>query len=506
MTDPTDSSLLATGVPGLDPILHGGLPASHAYLVTGSAGTGKTSLAMQFLSEGARRSETTVYVSFSESRRELEHVVDAHDWPLESIEVLELASVITERSTAGSSIFHDEEVELPGVVSTILDAVERLEPTRLAVDSLTELRNMADSNRSYRRALFQLKVALEQYGTTAIFVGEKGHRFKTAAESIVHGVIDLWMETPAYGPVQRHLEVKKIRGRTYESGCHDFSIVTGGLKVFGRIRPEQRREITGDEPIRSGVESLDELLGGGIDRGTTTLIMGPSGTGKSTMVAHFGIAAARRGEQAMIYTFTEDPATMRRRAANLGLPLSKFLDNGQIRIQALDFTALSPGEFAHLASRDIKQGDVAFVALDSINEHLRAMPSERALVPHLHDLLTFLGRRNIVTMLVMDLGGLFEARPVEISSLSILADTILYLRYHQRYGAVERSVTVVKHRTRDHDKHVRKLTLGEGGLHVGERLVQTDAPLRTAPSPQPDRDDQPDVDTGDDRDRESDDN
>lgn len=465
------SDLISTGIAGLDTILRGGIPAQHAYLVKGTPGTGKTSLALQFLSCGVRADEPTVYVSFSESMTELQHVADSHGWPLDEMEVCELAADISRHAISGTSIFHGAEVDVPDVITKILDVVDEVQPTRLALDSLTALRNLAESQRHYRQALFQLKVALEEAGVTTIFVGEKSKTAKTEAESLVHGVFDLQMETPEYGPVHRRIEVSKLRGRSYETGYHDFSIVSGGLEVFPRIRPKTfRRETGSGEPIKSGIEALDRMLGGGLDRGTTSLILGPSGTGKTSIVIHYAIAAAERGERALVYAFTEDVATIKRRAENMQVPLASHLRSGRIRIRALDSAEVSPGEFAHLVRESIQEEDLAFVAVDSLNGYLHAMPNQRALVPHLHDLLTFLGNHGIVMMLVMTLSGLFSASPDRVANLSYLADTILYLRYFEQGAAIRKTITAVKHRTRDHEALVRELTTGRGGVQVGESL------------------------------------
>lgn len=471
----TELPLLSSGDAGLDSILRGGLPAHHTYLVLGRAGTGKTTLVLQFLSQGTDRGEPTVYVSFSESQLELQDVADAHGWPIDDIEVAELATTISQRSAAGSSIFHSTEVELPDAISRILDIVERVQPTRVGIDSLTELRNMAESNRSYRRALFQLKASLQKRGVTTFFVGEKGQRTKTEAESLVHGVIELHMETPNYGPVHRYLEIRKVRGRTYESGFHDFSIISGGLEVYPRIRPrDTRRQIGNDHPVQSGVPSLDKLLGGGLDRGTTTLVVGPSGVGKSSLVMQYVIAAAQRGEKSILYTFSEGQESIKRRAHGMGLPLSKCLTRGDIRIKNLDSEELTPGHFAHLVQQEVNHRDVAFVAIDSLNGYVQAMPGARALIPNLRNLLTYLGARGIVMMLVMSQNDFLSAQgfPKQLTYLNYLADTVLHLDFFKQGGAIHKSIAALKQRTRDHEKFVRRLTLGRGGVQLGEPLEQ----------------------------------
>lgn len=465
--------LLSSGIPGLDSILHGGFAAHHPYLLKGKPGTGKTSLALQFLSEGARNGERTIYVSFSESRRELEVVSSSHGWPLERIDVLELAADISRRAISGSSIFHSADVDLPEVMAKIQHRVEEIKPTRLAIDSLTELRNMAESQRQYRRAIFQLKLNLEEAGVTTLFVGERDLEVRTEAESLVHGVIHLEMDTPVYGPTRRRLEVTKLRGQSYETGFHDFTIARGGLEVFPRIRPKAyARRLGSGQPVASGIQSLDDLLGGGLERGTTSLFVGPSGTGKSSIVMQYAIAAARRGEKAVLYAFDEDVETIKRRAHGMELPLADYLENGQIAVRTVDTAELSPGQFAHLVRMDVEEGDVAFVAIDSLNGYLHAMPDERALIPNLHDLLMYLGSQGIVMMLVMTLKGLLRSDHRQSAHMSYLSDTILLLDYRERDGAIHRTITAAKHRTGAHDNRIREFRLGAGGIEVGAPIAE----------------------------------
>jgi circadian clock protein KaiC len=465
------TEVLSSGVAGLDAVLHGGFPVNHPYLIKGAPGTGKTTLALQFLFEGLRQGEKAVYVSFSESMGELRDVAESHNWPLEAIEVCELAGDISRRAVSGSSIFYAADVDLPEVIAKILEVVERVEPSRLVIDSLSELRNMAESRRHYRRALFKLKVSLEGAGVTTLFVGEKGLHSKTEAESLVHGVLNLEMDTPVYGPTRRRLEVSKIRGRTYETGYHDFEIVTGGLEVFPRIRPKAKRHWVGDgESVSSGVEALDHLLGGGLDRGTSSLFMGASGTGKSTVVMQFAIAAAERGEKVVMYTFDEDIGTIRRRASGMGLPLASQLDSGLIRIRTIDAAEMSPGQFAHLVRTDVEDRGADFISIDSINGYMHAMPSDESIISHLHDLLTYLGSQGIVIMLVMTLGGLLRTQEEDLANLSYLADSIVLLRYFEYRGAIRKSITVAKHRTGAHETHIRELMLGDGGVEIGEPI------------------------------------
>lgn len=476
MTNRSEPTSLPSGIAGLDSILHGGYPSPHAYLINGIPGTGKTSLVMQFLTHGVDNGESAVYISFSDSRSELQHVADAHGWPLDKIEVAELSSEISERSAAGSSIFNSAETELPEVISKIIEIVERVKPTRMGLDSLTELRNMAESDRSYRRALFRLKAALEERKVTTLFVETTGDQAKPTTESLVHGVIDLNMKTPIYGPVQRSLEVKKLRGRAYESGIHDFSIVTGGLNVYPRIRPKEIDRQLGDgEPVGSGVEALDRLVGGGLDRGTNSLVLGASGTGKSSIVLHYALAAAERGEKAVIYTFDEDESTIVRRAEAVGLGLSQFLESGDIRIRAVDVSELSPGHFAHLVREDVMKREIGFLAIDSLNGYRNAMPGDSALVPHLHDLFVYLGAQGIVAMLTMTLSGLFTADPKRVANLSYLADAILLLRYVEVGHRIHKTIATVKQRTRDHEKCTRRLSFGRGGVDIGEPFPPSDS-------------------------------
>lgn len=469
MTKQRGRTTLSSGITGLDVILRGGYPAEHAYLIKGVPGTGKSSLVFQFLSTGVQNGESAVYVSFSESLSELQHVADAHGWPLDKIEVAELSSEISIRSSGGSSIFQSAEVELPAVISAIMDLVERVKPTRMGIDSLTELRNIAESDRAYRRALFRLKAALEEHKVTTLFVGATAEPDRSTAESLVHGVIDMKMATPLYGSTHRFLEVTKLRGQGYESGIHDFTIVTGGLKVYPRIRPEKiHRRIGSAGLVRSGIEALDKLVGGWLDRGTNSLILGAAGTGKSSIVLHYALAAAERGEKSTIYSFDEDVETILGRAKAVELPLAQFLESGAIRIAALDASDLSPGHFAHLVTEEVARREISFLAIDSLSGYRHAMPADTALVPHMHDLQVYLGAQGVVAMLTMTLSGLFAANPQQVAHLSYLADTILLLRYIEVGDRIHKSIAAVKQRTRDHEKLIRRLSFGRGGIEIGE--------------------------------------
>jgi circadian clock protein KaiC len=448
-------------------------------MIRGQSGTGKTTLAMQFLLQGERG----VYFSFAESKRELEGVSEQHGWVIDEIKICELAADLSQQTDLGSSIFHAVESEMPEVLEQIYETIEHVKPTRIVIDPLSELKNIAQSERNFRRVLVQLKLMLERHGTTAIFVVGEKYGSDEGFESIAHGLIEMERETPAYGPMRRRIQVAKMRGRTFEEGFHDFEIIAGGLQIYPRVRPKAfERKIGGHERIKSGVAALDRLLGGGLDHGTSTLVAGPSGTGKSSVCLQYALAAAERGEHAVMYSFDEDTDTIRRRASSMKLELDPHLESGAIRIQVVDAAEMSPGRFSHLVRTDIEERDVTFIVLDSLNGYMHSMPSEKALVQHLHDLMTFVGNQGHVLMFTMVMHGLLDGPGAPFGHLSYLADTVLMLRYFEQVGYRSKSITAAKHRTGSHEHLIRQLHFGDGGVRLGDRLDKLTDVIDSPPS------------------------
>ena len=470
----------STGVAGLDIISNSGVVVGTLNLIQGQPGTGKTTLSLQFLLAGAGNGERVLYIPFSESRREIELVATAHGWPLDRIAIRELGPHVFSHGDEASSpsIFHPADVELPHAIAAIETAVREVKPSRLVLDSLTELRNLAESKRHFRRALLRLKAFLEEHQVTSLLIDDLPDH--SEAESIAHGVIRLERRTPAYGPVRRQLEIVKLRGVAFHDGHHDFVIARGGLEVFPRIRPKIGERRIAPKEIESGVAGLDRICSGGLDRATTIMVMGPSGAGKSTVVLQYALAAAAREESSAIFAFDEDIATIRERARSLDLPLESILERGRVRIHGSDAAELSPGEFSARVRAEVDAG-ASIVVLDSLNGYLLAMPEERSLVPHMHDLLSFLGRRGVTTFVVLTLAGLLEPERPTSQELSYLADTILLLRYFEATGAVRTSISVVKHRTADHERLIREFDIGRGGIRIGEPIVEFENVLAGTP-------------------------
>ena len=462
----TSHSKMTTGIPGLDNILGGGLVKGALHLISGEPGTGKTTLALQFLLEGAAGGGKSLLVTFSESKRELELIARAHGISLDKVSIREISRDLLDIHHTGESIFDPADLELPQTIQYITDAVRGVSADRLVIDSLTELRNVSGAPRELRRALLRLKVFLEEQGVTTLFTDTGVGGDITETESLAHGVVRLQRRTPAYGPMRRNIEIVKLRGVNFHAGLHDMVIKPGGLEVFPRIRPKDKVRKVGDGRITSGVGDFDRMLDGGLDRGTTSFILGPSGVGKSTLLIQCAIAAAERGERAALFSFDEDIESMRLRTGRLGLPLGRHLDSGLIAVNVIDAAEISPGAFAELVRAEAEERGTTLIGIDSINGYLLAMPEERSLIPHLHDLFMLLGRQGVTTLCVFALiEGVDHNHPG--FDLSYLADTTIRLRYYCEEGITRTAVAIAKNRTGSHDRAIREFMLGPRGVEVG---------------------------------------
>jgi len=474
------TELAATGIEGLDQILRGGLTRGGFHLLAGAPGAGKTTLALQFLFAGQRQyGEKCLHLSFSESREETERSARAHGWDLQTIEMRELASKMIDNGADSSSVFHPIEVDLPYAMSEICRAVDEVKPDRLVIDSLTELRHVAESQRHFRRSLLRLKNMLEARRIAWIAIDEISESF-TAAETLAHGVIRLERRTPAYGPARRRLQVSKLRGVQFLDGYHDFVIVPGGLKVFPAIRSRTIDKPAATGTLNSGIKELDDLMGGGVHRGTTLMLMGPSGAGKSTLALQFSMGTTLRGERAAVFSFDEDITTVRQRARSLNIALDEHIDKGLITFDVIDAAQVSPGEFADRVRNAVENG-VSVITIDSLNGYLLAMPEESALVPHLHDMSMFCSRAGVTTILVLTLTGLLEAERPMAQELSYLADAIISLRYFEAMGCVRTAIAAVKHRTGRHERAIREFAIGDRGIRIGNPLSEFENVLSGSP-------------------------
>lgn len=464
--------LLQMGVPGLDDVLGGGLSAERLYLVEGAPGAGKTTLAIQFLREGAARGERALYITLSESATELADVARSHGWGLDGIEVREMLP--TEEALVPDdqyTMFHPSEVELSETTMRILAEVDEIKPTRVVFDSLSELRLLAGGSLRYRRQLLALKHFFAGRQCTVLLLDDlTATEQDLQVQSIAHAVIRLEVVNPDYGASRRRLVVTKYRGREIRGGYHDFKIVRGGLQVFPRLVASEHTQPLEQTRIPSGLAALDELLGGGIEKGTSTLFVGAPGTGKSSMAVQFAVTAARRGEHAALFIFDESIGTLRTRCEGLGMDLGPFIDSGHIRVRQVDPAELSPGEFVHEIRTAVTEFDATVIVIDSLNGYLNAMPDERFLIVQLHELLTFLGQSGVATMLVGAQQGLIGAQMQTPVDASYLADAVVLLRYFEVHGEVRQAISVVKKRGGAHERTIRALTLGRDGIRIGEPL------------------------------------
>ncbi len=470
---PTHERLISTGIGGLDDILSGGLPEDHLYLIEGDPGAGKTTLAMQFLLDAHRRGEPVLYVTLSESIRELKSIAQSHGWSLDGIELFEVIpppeSLMPEDQY---TIFHPGDVELGSTLKSILERVDQLKPRRVVFDSLSEIRLLARDSSRYRRQILGLKQFFESRHCTTLFLDDRSvhNGSDTTVLSIVHGVIRLERMAREYGTKRRRLEVVKLRGLHFHDGYHDYDIRTGGVVVHPRLVALKHAALTRADGSVSGIEPLDKLLGGGLDRGTSTLIIGPAGSGKSSIAIQYAASAAQRGEFGSIYLFDEGLTTLFKRARGLGHNLEQYLDGARLQVQQLDPAELSPGDFIHQIRDDVLQRNLRLLIIDSLNGFLNAMPGEQLLTVQLHELFSFLNQHGVVTIMVMAQYGILGSHMGSPVDLSYLADTVILLRYFEAAGKVRKAISVVKKRSGAHEDTVRELKIGPGRIIIGEAL------------------------------------
>jgi len=476
----------ATGVPGFDEILGGGLPSNCFYLIQGDPGAGKTTLALQFLLEGVRRNEKTFYITLSETRAELLRVAHSHHWPLDKIELLELSAIESLlRPEEQTTVFHPSEIELNKITNLLIENVTRIGPTRVVFDSLSEFRLVAETPLRYRRQLLNLKQVFAKHGSTVLLLDDKMN--KTGVEmdphvlSLTHGVVNLEQLAPEYGTSRRRMQVTKLRGVRYREGYHDYTIVTGGLRVFPRLIAAEHHKEFRREPVLSGVSELDQLLGGGLDRGTTTLLIGSAGSGKSTIASQYAVHMADQGEKSAIFAFDESLGIMKARAEALGLSINKHIASGRIHTQQIDPSEISPGEFACNVQNHVEAG-CKLIVIDSLNGYLNAMPGEKYLNSQLHELSSYLNEQGVTTILIMAQHGMVTALESPVD-LSYLCDTVVNLRYFEAGGEVKQSIAVIKKRSGNHERTIREFTLSgkTRGIRIGEPLKEFQGILTGVP-------------------------
>ncbi|HET7456415.1 MAG TPA: ATPase domain-containing protein, partial [Gemmatimonadaceae bacterium] len=470
----------STGIAGLDEILGGGLPTNRLYLLDGVPGTGKTTLALQFLMAGRARGVRTLYVTLSESREELTAVATSHGWTLDGIDVFELVSDAA--LAEGYTVFHPAEVELQETIDSVFAAVEKHAPSLVVFDSLSEMRLLARDPLRFRRQILAIKQFFAGRDCTVLLLDDK-----TAPEgdlqlhSLAHGVILLEHIALEYGADRRRLQVMKLRGRRFRGGYHDFRICTGGIEVYPRLVSGKPAELSKTHDVVSGSSELDALTGGGLTRGTSVLITGAAGTGKSVLSTQYACAALSRGERVRFYLFDERRSTFLHRTEGLGFDCSVPLRDGRFVLRQVEPTELSPGEFADNVVRAVESDGVSMVVIDSINGYLQSMPEERLLALQVHELLSFLSNHGVTSIMTLVQRGIFGSPVDEAADISYLADSVLLLRYFEVSGSVRQAVSVVKKRSGDHERTIRECRVGHGGLQVGPPLHEFQGVLTGVP-------------------------
>ncbi len=465
-----NSEFAPTGIHGLDYILLGGFPRNRVYLIQGDPGVGKTTMGLQFLLEGMRAGETGLYITLSETAEELRAVANSHGWSLDGLAIYE--QMIGEEALAEeeTTVFYPAEVELGETIKGMLKEVDRVKPRRIVLDSLSEIRLLAQSGLRYRKQILALKQFFSGRNVTVLCLDDRTSEFQDIQlQSVPHGVVELERYTPVYGAARRRLQLVKVRGLAFRDGFHDFNVITGGIVVYPRLVAAEHRTIPTHEQVPTGIPELDTMVGGGLDRGTSTLIMGPAGSGKSALATQQVVSAARRGEKAAMFIFEESLGSVLARSASLGMPLEPLVNEGMVTIRQVDPAQLQPGEFAHLVREAVEERGARVLVIDSLNGFLNAVPEERFLLLHLHELLSYLGQNGIATILVYAQHGLVGHMQSTVD-VSYLADAVILLRYFEAAGRIHKAISVVKKRSGPHETAIRSMTMGKGGLKIGPPL------------------------------------
>jgi circadian clock protein KaiC len=474
---------LKTGITGLDDVLHGGLQSGHVYLVEGDPGTGKTTLGLQFLLEGVTNNESTLYITLAESRQELQAVAESHGFDISKIEVFEVQPPeLDAQSSSQYTVFHPSEVELVDVMQNILSKVEKMQAGRIVFDSMSEIRMLARDPLRYRRQILSLKQFFVGRGSTVLLLDDRtSEHLDSQLQSICHGAIRMESLPRQYGPLRRQLQVLKFRASRFREGQHDYKIDTGGLQVYPRlISAEHHVQDVDRDTLPSGIEELDKIFGGGVSRGTSTLFIGPAGSGKSSIATKFLASAAERNERGMMFTSDETIESVLIRCRGLGIPLDDYCKTKTVELQKVDPAELSPGEFIARIRADVVQRDCRVVVIDSLNGLVQAMP-EHSIMVQLHELFSYLSHMGVSTFLIMAQFGLLGTQMGSPVDISYLADNVLLFRYFELQGAVRQAISVVKRRSGPHERSIRELRLSSEKIEVGAPLQEFEGVLTGVP-------------------------
>ncbi|MGB8987885.1 MAG: ATPase domain-containing protein [Candidatus Sulfotelmatobacter sp.] len=482
--DPQANARVSTGCSGLDNILNGGFPRGRLYLIEGDPGAGKTTLAMQFARKGVSKGERALYITLSESRTDLSHAAQSHGLSIDNVEIVELlpneGDLLPEQQY---TVFHPAEVELNDRMQRIVKEIQRVRPDRLVIDALSELRMLAKDPLRYRRQILSLKDFMAGQECTVLLLDDRSSRDPDLQlHSVVHGVVSMDKVPREYGKTRRQIEIVKLRGTAYSEGFHDYAIVTGGVVVFPRLVAADSRSDQPPEPVSSGIAEIDALTGGGLDRGTSTLLIGPAGCGKTSLAVQWSVTAAKRGESCVLFSFEEAPNTMMMRAAGLGIDLRPHVASGKIVIERVDPAEMSPGELVAKMQQYVENENVRLVVLDSLNGYLQSMPGEQFLAVHLHELLAYLGNRGVLTLMVLAQAGTIGWPLQSAVDVSYLADNILLLRYFENKGEVCQAISTIKRRSGSHEHTIRELKLGPDRIRIGRPLHDFQGVLTGTPT------------------------
>ncbi len=480
---------LSTGIAGLDDVLLGGIKAERVYLIEGTPGAGKTTLALQFLLVAKALGERSLYITLSEGEDELNAVARSHGWSLDGIDVCELITEEGLDAEAEQSVLHPSELELGETVRRVMERVDAVNPTRVIFDSLSELRLLAQSPLRYRRQVLALKHYFTQRRCTVLLLDDRAIRAEDLKlHSVAHGVLTLEQLPIEFGTERRRLRVVKMRGSQYRGGFHDFTITPGGLEVYPRLVAHEHAAEFVNKKVSTGSPGLDSLMGGGLVPGTNALLIGPSGAGKTTIATSAIHAAVSRGDRAALFQFDEGLATLLDRSATVGLDLRPFMATQQLTIRQIDPAEMSPGAFAALVRQAVQRDGVRMVVIDSLNAYLQSMPGEKYLLLQMHELLTYLNHRGVVTLMVLGQHGLIGDMRSTVD-VSYLADSIILMRFFEVEGEVRKAISVLKTRTAAHERTIREFSIGERGVFVGDAVLGFRGVLSGMPAWEGDRGD-----------------